>query len=210
MRRGSSSPWRLIATRRPRLSSRPAAMVAADCPRRRFQSRLRSAPPMAFRHHCVRREPRPAAGAATSSSCCVDRRSGDSDAQAARVRALVEWRPRALQRCAIILRGATQPPLRDIANAQSIWRYQLDPARRRTRKRCPRRGRSFGLSRRTRSGLRAIKTCINGFRARRAEGVRGGLRAYTGGLFRAVVRLPANAPNSGISCRYLSLPRTDD
>jgi len=84
-------------------------------------------------------------------------------------------------------------PLRSIASAQSIWRYQLDPAA------------SAQLETSTGdtdpSAYRAALV-----RLRRGQGLyqeyssgatpdqRGGLTMYQGGLFRAVVRLPANAP----------------
>ncbi|MBC7767282.1 MAG: TIGR02186 family protein [Phycisphaerales bacterium] len=84
-------------------------------------------------------------------------------------------------------------PLRSIASAESIWRYQLDPAA------------SAQLESSTGdsdpSDYRAALV-----RLRRAQGLyqvyaggatpdqRGGLTMYQGGLFRAVVRLPANAP----------------
>lgn len=86
-------------------------------------------------------------------------------------------------------------PLRSIASAQSIWRYQLDPAA------------SAQLETSTGdtdpSAYRAALV-----RLRRSQGLyqeysssaspdqRGGLTMYQGGLFRAVVRLPANAPIS--------------
>ena len=84
-------------------------------------------------------------------------------------------------------------PLRSIASPQSIWRYQLDPAA------------SAQLESSTGdtdpSAYRAALV-----RLRRAQGLyqefasgatpdqRSGLTMYQGGLFRAVVRLPANAP----------------
>lgn len=85
-------------------------------------------------------------------------------------------------------------PLRDIASPQLIWRYRLDPA----------------ASARLASGVpaggdpSAYRAAL--VRLRRAQGLyreysgqpapeeRGGLTIYDRGLFRAVVRLPANAP----------------
>lgn len=84
-------------------------------------------------------------------------------------------------------------PLRQIASAQSIWRYGLDPA----------------ASARLESGT-GSDTDPSAYRAalvrlRRAQDLyqeysgrpvaeRGGFTLFPGGLFRAVVRLPANAP----------------
>jgi uncharacterized protein (TIGR02186 family) len=84
-------------------------------------------------------------------------------------------------------------PLRSIAPPQAIWRYQLDPAA------------SARLQSRTGDAdPSAYRNAL--VRLRRAQGLyqeysgraspeeRGGLTMYQGGLFRAVVRLPANAP----------------
>jgi uncharacterized protein (TIGR02186 family) len=84
-------------------------------------------------------------------------------------------------------------PLRSIAPPQAIWRYQLDPAA------------SARLQSRTGDAdPSAYRNAL--VRLRRAQGLyqeysgraspeqRGGLTLYQGGLFRAVVRLPANAP----------------
>lgn len=84
-------------------------------------------------------------------------------------------------------------PLRAIAPPQAIWRYQLDPAA------------SARLESRTGDAdPSAYRNAL--VRLRRGQGLyqeysgrasperRGGLTMYQGGLFRAVVRLPANAP----------------
>jgi len=84
-------------------------------------------------------------------------------------------------------------PLRSIASPQAIWRYELDPA--------------ASASLESRTGDADPSAYRNALvRLRRAQGLyqeywgraspdrRGGLTMYQGGLFRAVVRLPANAP----------------
>ena len=85
-------------------------------------------------------------------------------------------------------------PLRSIAPPQAILRYQLDPAA------------SAQLASRTPEGSTGADYRSALVRLRRAQGLyqeywgrasperRGGLTMYPGGLFRAVVRLPANAP----------------
>lgn len=85
-------------------------------------------------------------------------------------------------------------PLREIANPQSIWRYELDPAA------------SAELASATPRDSTAADYRAALVRLRREQGLyqwysrpprgseRGGLTTYQGGLFRAVVRLPANAP----------------
>jgi uncharacterized protein (TIGR02186 family) len=84
--------------------------------------------------------------------------------------------------------------LRDIATPQSIYRYQLDPAA------------SAQLSSGVPAGADPSAYRAALVRLRRSQGLyqtytatptleeRGGLTLYQGGLFRAVVRLPANAP----------------
>lgn len=84
-------------------------------------------------------------------------------------------------------------PLRQIATPEAIWRYGLDPAA------------SAQLESHVSEGdPSAYRSALT--RLRRAQGLyqeysgrasperRGGLTMYQGGLFRAVVRLPANAP----------------
>jgi uncharacterized protein (TIGR02186 family) len=84
-------------------------------------------------------------------------------------------------------------PLRQIANPQSIWRYQLDPAA------------SAQLAsavpdadpsayRRALVRLRTAQGIYQYYIGPSTPERRGGLTMYQGGLFRAVVRLPANAP----------------
>jgi uncharacterized protein (TIGR02186 family) len=85
-------------------------------------------------------------------------------------------------------------PLRQIASPQSIWRYQLDPAA------------SAQLASAVPAGADPSEYRMALVRLRNAQGLyqayigqptperRGGLTMYQGGLFRAVVRLPANAP----------------
>ncbi len=85
-------------------------------------------------------------------------------------------------------------PLRSIASPQSIWRYRLDPAA------------SAELASAVPGGADPSAYRAALVRLRRAQGLyqehtgrptaeeRSGLTTYRGGLFRAVVRLPANAP----------------
>ena len=84
-------------------------------------------------------------------------------------------------------------PLRQIASPQSIWRYRLDPAA------------SAQLASAVPAGADPSAYRAALVRLRRAQGLyqdytrasaarRGGLTMYQGGLFRAEVRLPANAP----------------
>jgi uncharacterized protein (TIGR02186 family) len=78
-------------------------------------------------------------------------------------------------------------PLRQIASPQAIWSLQLDPAA------------SAQLSSAVPAGAAPSDYRAALVRLRRAQGLyqelgREGLRMYQGGLFRAVVRLPANAP----------------
>jgi uncharacterized protein (TIGR02186 family) len=85
-------------------------------------------------------------------------------------------------------------PLRQIASPQAIWQYQLDPAA------------SAQLASAVPAGADPSAYRAALVRLRRTQGLyqwyygvasperRGGLTMYQGGLFRAVVRLPANAP----------------
>ncbi|MEJ0060183.1 MAG: TIGR02186 family protein [Terricaulis sp.] len=77
-------------------------------------------------------------------------------------------------------------PLRQIASPQAIWTLQLDPAA------------SAELSGATPEGTGPSDYRAALVRLRTQQGLyqenRTGLRMYTGGLFRARVRLPANAP----------------
>lgn len=78
-------------------------------------------------------------------------------------------------------------PLRQIASPQAIWSLELDPAA------------SAQLSSAVPPGADPAAYRAALVRLRREQGLyqelgREGLRMYQGGLFRAVVRLPANAP----------------
>jgi uncharacterized protein (TIGR02186 family) len=84
--------------------------------------------------------------------------------------------------------------LRDIANAQSIWRYQLDPAASAVLASAVPAGGDPSAYRAALVRLRRDQGLYQWHRRPPPEGSRDGLRTYRGGLFRAVVRLPANAP----------------
>ena len=85
-------------------------------------------------------------------------------------------------------------PLRQIASPQAIWRYQLDPAA------SPQLTSSVpacadpSAYRAALVRLRREQGLYQEYSGRAAQESRGGLTMYQGGLFRAVVRLPANAP----------------
>lgn len=85
-------------------------------------------------------------------------------------------------------------PLREIANPQSIWRYQLDPAASAQLASAVPTGGDPSAYRAALVRLRREQGLYQWYSRPPIEGVRGGLTAYQGGLFRAVVRLPANAP----------------
>ncbi|ANP47156.1 TIGR02186 family protein [Candidatus Viadribacter manganicus] len=85
-------------------------------------------------------------------------------------------------------------PLRDIASPESIWRYQLDPAASAQLASAVPAGGDPSAYRAALVRLRYEQGLYQWYSRRPQEGVRGGLTAYQGGLFRAVVRLPANAP----------------
>lgn len=85
-------------------------------------------------------------------------------------------------------------PLRDIASPQSIWRYQLDPAASAQLASAVPAGGDPSAYRAALVRLRHEQGLYQWYSRPPQEGVRGGLTAYRGGLFRAVVRLPANAP----------------
>jgi uncharacterized protein (TIGR02186 family) len=85
-------------------------------------------------------------------------------------------------------------PLRDIANAQSIWRYQLDPAASAELASAVPAGGDPSAYRAALVRLRRHQGLYQWYSREPREGSRDGLRTYPGGLFRAVVRLPANAP----------------
>lgn len=84
-------------------------------------------------------------------------------------------------------------PLRQIASPQAVWRYQLDPAA------SARLESSTGNAdpsayRAALVRLRREQGLYQWYAGRAIPDRRGGLTMYQGGLFRAVVRLPANAP----------------
>ena len=85
-------------------------------------------------------------------------------------------------------------PLREIASPQSIWRYQLDPAASAQLASAVPAGGDPSAYRAALVRLRHAQGLYQWYSRPPQEGVRGGLTAYRGGLFRAVVRLPANAP----------------
>jgi uncharacterized protein (TIGR02186 family) len=86
-------------------------------------------------------------------------------------------------------------PLRQIASPQSIWRYQLDPAASaQLESAIPGEG-DPSAYRRALVRLRYAQGLYQTYIGRPTpERPRGGLTMYQGGLFRAEVRLPANAP----------------
>lgn len=85
-------------------------------------------------------------------------------------------------------------PLREIASPESIWRYQLDPAASAQLASAVPAGGDPSAYRAALVRLRRDQGLYQWYTRPPQEGVRGGLTAYQGGLFRAVVRLPANAP----------------
>lgn len=85
-------------------------------------------------------------------------------------------------------------PLRQIASPESIWRYQLDPAASAQLASAVPAGGDPSAYRASLVRLRHQQNLYQWYSTPPREGVRGGLTAYRGGLFRAVVRLPANAP----------------
>lgn len=85
-------------------------------------------------------------------------------------------------------------PLRQIANAQSIWQYQLDPAASAQLASAVPASGDPSAYRRALVRLRTTQGLYQSYAGRQRPEERGGLTLYQGGLFRAVVRLPANAP----------------
>lgn len=85
-------------------------------------------------------------------------------------------------------------PLGDIANAQSIWRHQLDPAASAELASAVPAGGDPSAYRGALVRLRRHQGLYQWYSRPPRPGVRVGLTTYRGGLFRAVVRLPANAP----------------
>lgn len=85
-------------------------------------------------------------------------------------------------------------PLREIANAQSIWRYELDPAASAQLASSVPAGGDPSAYRAALVRLRRDQGLYQWYSQPPRGGTRAGLTTYQGGLFRAVVRLPANAP----------------
>jgi uncharacterized protein (TIGR02186 family) len=85
-------------------------------------------------------------------------------------------------------------PLRQIASPQSIWRYQLDPAASAELASAVPAGGDPSAYRAALVRLRREQGLYQWHSRPPQSGARGGLTMYQGGLFRAVVRLPANAP----------------
>jgi uncharacterized protein (TIGR02186 family) len=85
-------------------------------------------------------------------------------------------------------------PLPEIASPQSIWRYRLDPAASaQLASAVPDRA-DPSAYRRALVRLRYNQGLYQWYSGQPSPERRGGLTLYQGGLFRAVVRLPANAP----------------
>ena len=85
-------------------------------------------------------------------------------------------------------------PLRAIASPQQIWRHQLDPAATAQLESAVPAGGDPSAYRAALVRLRRAQGLYQEYSGRPIQDQRGGLTTYRGGLFRAVVRLPANAP----------------
>lgn len=85
-------------------------------------------------------------------------------------------------------------PLDEIANRQSIWQYQLDPAASARLASAVPAGADPSAYRAALVRLRRDQDLYQEYSPRSRPERRGGLTTYRGGLFRAVVRLPSNAP----------------
>lgn len=85
-------------------------------------------------------------------------------------------------------------PLRQIASPTSIWRYELDPAASARLDSAVPAGADPSAYRAALVRLRRAQGLYQEYSGRAPPDRRGGLTMYQGGLFRAVVRLPANAP----------------
>jgi len=86
-------------------------------------------------------------------------------------------------------------PINQIANGQSIWQYQLDPAASAQLASSVPEGGDPAAYRRALVRLRYAQGLYRSYSGQPGTAEdRGGLTMYPGGLFRAVVRLPANAP----------------
>lgn len=88
----------------------------------------------------------------------------------------------------------TNRPLRQIASPQSIWRYRLDAAASARLDSDVPAGADPALYRNALVRLRRAQGLYQDYSGRPSPERRAGLTTYPGGLFRAVVRLPANAP----------------
>jgi len=85
-------------------------------------------------------------------------------------------------------------PLRSIASPQAIWRYELDPAASAQLASAVPAGGDPSAYRAALVRLRRAQGLYQDYAGRATPDRRGGLTMYEGGLFRAEVRLPANAP----------------
>lgn len=85
-------------------------------------------------------------------------------------------------------------PLPQIAHPTAIWRYELDPAASAQLASAVPAGGDPSAYRAALVRLRREQGLYQWYSGRQAPEQRGGLTMYQGGLFRAVVRLPANAP----------------
>ncbi|HVV33286.1 MAG TPA: TIGR02186 family protein [Vitreimonas sp.] len=85
-------------------------------------------------------------------------------------------------------------PLRQIASPESIWRYGLDPAAAAQLETATPRGADPSDYKAALVRLRREQDLYQVYASRADPNERGGLTMYQGGLFRAVVLLPANAP----------------
>lgn len=85
-------------------------------------------------------------------------------------------------------------PLRQIASPQAIWRYELDPAASAQLASSVPAGADPSAYRAALVRLRFAQGLYQWYTGAATPERRGGLTMYQGGLFRAVVRLPANAP----------------
>ncbi len=85
-------------------------------------------------------------------------------------------------------------PVRQIASPQQIWRHQLDPAATAQLDSAVPVGADPSAYRAALVRLRRSQGLYQDYSGQPQQDQRGGLTIYRGGLFRAVVRLPANAP----------------
>jgi uncharacterized protein (TIGR02186 family) len=85
-------------------------------------------------------------------------------------------------------------PLARIVSPQAVWEHQLDPAASAVLESAVPPGGDPAAYRAALVRLRREQGLYQWYSGRPAQNERGGLTMYRGGLFRAVVRLPANAP----------------